>query len=243
MKESNGSKGGAEIVKRTGAAQQDHNANKTSFVETYNLHSPSLYHDVLGRYAYNQYHDAFVEALDNRPRFRSATSIFEIGCLYGNSMQALTGGVKFARLETNFTRLNPNTLTIGADIAEQALAYGRKKGIFDETMVLDMNRGLVPELQRALKRCELVLCAMCLNYFDDGIFRDALDFHRKNGGKYAIYTTVPLFDERNYNPEHMLGSVKSYERLNMKHRDLTDLERKINSGLKESMASVYFVEY
>lgn len=84
---------------------------------------------------------------------------------------------------------------------------------------------------------------MCLNYFKEGIFADVLRRFADRGGKYAIYGTVPLFDERCYAPKALGLNVKWSRSVNLRHRSLTEDEIKINGGMSESFVRVYVVEF
>ena len=83
---------------------------------------------------------------------------------------------------------------------------------------------------------------MCLNYFEDGIFASILQRFADRGGKYAIYGTVPLFDDRCYSPKALGLDVKWSKSVTLRHRSLTDDEITANGALSESFVRVYLVE-
>eukprot|EP01061_Rhynchopus_euleeides_P016302 TRINITY_DN27590_c0_g1_i1.p2 TRINITY_DN27590_c0_g1~~TRINITY_DN27590_c0_g1_i1.p2 ORF type:complete len:225 (+),score=112.02 TRINITY_DN27590_c0_g1_i1:81-755(+) len=221
--------------------------NKTSFVDTYTQSTPDMYFNELGRLGYNIYHDRLVDlfATVGKPIREGTQTLFEIGALYGNTTQAFCGGTKWIDLKGIDHGVKKSDMTVYAtDISAPALEYGKSVGLFSETYVHDMNDGFDSRLQGMVSKADLLLCFMALNYFEDNLFRQVLNYHRNNGGKYAIYSTVPMFDDRDYNPDRLLDvKPQWFKKVLLKHRDLESKEKELNGGMSESPTIIYFVIY
>lgn len=84
---------------------------------------------------------------------------------------------------------------------------------------------------------------MLLSYVKDGVFASIMQRFAANGGKFAIYSTIPVFDDRCYSPEALGLNVKWSKSVVFRHRALTDDEQKANGGVKHSFVRVYLVQF
>lgn len=84
---------------------------------------------------------------------------------------------------------------------------------------------------------------MSLSYMKDGVFASMMQRFAANGGKFAIYSTIPMFDDRCYAPEALGLDVKWSKTVVFRHRSLTEDEKQANGGVTDSFVRVYLVQF
>lgn len=116
-------------------------------------------------------------------------------------------------------------------------------GVFSQIINQDLNAPLSEDFYNALDSADTLLCMMALSYVKDGVFASVMQRFAASGGKYAIYSTIPLFDDRCYSPEKLGLNVKWSKSVVFRHRSLTADEVKANGGVQDSFVRVYLVEF
>lgn len=84
---------------------------------------------------------------------------------------------------------------------------------------------------------------MALSYIKDGVFEAIIKRFAANGGKFAIYSTILVFDDRCYSPDALGLKMKWSKSAVFRHRLMTDHEVKVNGGVTMSFVRVYLVEF
>lgn len=107
----------------------------------------------------------------------------------------------------------------------------------------NLNEPLSAAFYDALDNADTLLCMMALSYVRDGVFEEVIKRFAANGGKFAIYSTIPVFDDRCYSPEALGLQVKWSKSVVFRHRLLTDTEIKANGGVTMSFTRIYLVEF
>ncbi|KAH0593779.1 hypothetical protein MHUMG1_08530 [Metarhizium humberi] len=226
------------------------NPNKASFQHIYSEPTPLGYYKTLTPLGYGDYHDQFAQLIDtNKPNLRlGVRRVIDIGCLYGSTAIAYAQGARWTQ------SIQPQAIShldmTGVDISENALQFGLKMdvdhdqaGIFTKVINQDLNGALSRDFYHALDNADALLCMMCLSYVRDGVFASVLRRFALNGGKFAIYSTIPMFDDRCYSPKALGIEVKWSKSVVLRHRALTDDEARMNGGVADSFVRVYLVEF
>ncbi|KAJ6788390.1 hypothetical protein PWT90_04650 [Aphanocladium album] len=131
----------------------------------------------------------------------------------------------------------------GVDITENALQFGLQSGVFAKIINQNLNEPLSPAFYEALDNADTLLCMMALSYIKDDVFQAVISRFAASGGKFAIYSTIPIFDDRCYSPDALGLTVKWSRSVVVWHRLLTDAEVKANGGVTASFMRVYVVEF
>ena len=121
--------------------------------------------------------------------------------------------------------------TLGVDISEPALEFGKKAGIFDEILKLDLNALSVSESQLLKANCESanIMHINSSGYINEDVIHQIIDWFAagKEPGMIAFALVYPLEGrERIYRLRtHLLEKFKFMESISMIHRNVTDFER------------------
>lgn len=118
-----------------------------------------------------------------------------------------------------------------------------QSGVFAKIINQNLNEPLSPAFYEALDNADTLLCMMALSYIRDGVFQAVIKRFAASGGKFAIYSTIPIFDDRCYSPEALGLTVKWSRSAVLPHRLLTDAEVKANGGVTASFVRVYVIEF
>ncbi|XP_063719206.1 uncharacterized protein LOC134845986 [Symsagittifera roscoffensis] len=162
-------------------------------------------------------------------------------CCYGNDTLAYTHAYyqedfekTWASEATCYQLSKPRSFpveTLGVDISEPALEFGKKAGIFDEILKLDLNALSVSESHLLKANCESanIMHINSSGYINEDVIHQIIDWFAagKEPGMIAFALVYPLEGrERIYRLRtHLLEKFKFMESISMIHRNVTDFER------------------
>lgn len=234
-----------------------HVENKTNWHDIYSGDNPLPYFRTMSQFDYGFFQDRFLEIivphLDKVFGKETPLRTTEIGCLFGNTAMAYKFGLTWAQTGAFWedetaqpTPIRPMHIT-GCDLAVGALEYGKRRGVYDETVLQDFNQPLTPSLIQNLGESDLLVLIMISSYIHTPSFlMICLNFLRdRTRRKVITYNDTCAFDTRNWSPEAMFSNLKGWTATShfVKHRNFTEEERATRHGCTESWSYCWVVTF
>jgi hypothetical protein len=180
------------------------------------------------------------QELDNNPKSKSIEYVDLCAC-FGNTSMATVYGMTYAQICENWkdetacmtiqgTRRFPCTIT-GIDISKNAMAYGKKVGIYDTTLVCDLNDDSVPEQQAVLdtmKTADVLISTAALVYLDlEAIESIVGAFASKPAEGYMLVNFLNPFslDKADQTKQVLLKHLEFVGSMATRHRRMSQLEQ------------------
>lgn len=229
-------------------------AKKRDITPVYLAETPANYIESLDSQHYGKFQDRLSQFLEGTRKALLVSNptprVFEIGALYGNSTLALTNGMcwkEACAFWMGDKKLRSEFRVSALDLSAPALSYGKRKGIFENTYVGDVNKEFSVEAKQSLKEADVLMCFMALNYTADGRWADlcAEFLQDRTKTKYILYSTVCAFDNREFYPEKLFTGLKNWssEQTFCLHREFFEEEKAAHDGCNESWTYLYNVKF
>lgn len=169
----------------------------------------------------------------------------ELGSSYGNTTLAYKCGYKWddackawldmAKPLDKFVDVHVNAV----DLSNEALAYGKERGIFDETMQHDFSQPYTPEIAAKLQEADFVTSIMTTFYIPterwmEGCYKFLSD---RSKPKLLVYNVMQSFDQRNLTPELLFAGISNWTAQSSfnKHRNFTEIEQASHHGTRRAL--------
>ena len=188
------------------------------------------------------------EAQDNKNN--KPLKYVDLCCCFGNTTMACMNGMSYDEICDNWKdetscktitkpRRFPNivTTTVGIDISENALKYGKTVGLFDETICGDLNQSSTPEFQHVLetmKTSQIFLSTASLVYLDlhsieliISSFASSSEGGNEEEEKYMLVNFLNPFslEKADDTKKLLLKYLQFVGSMATRHRKLSQLER------------------
>lgn len=230
---------------------------KENFGSIYVENSPQSYIERLNPVDYGHYHDRYQEMVTTAlkefaPKDRPMIAV-ELGSSYGNTTLAYKCGYKWkaaceAWLDESKPLDNAFDVSVNAvDLSPEALGYGKRRGIFDETFQHDFAKPYPPEIMAKLEAADFVTSIMTTFYIPterwmEGCFKFLAD---RSKPKMLVYNVMLVFDQRNLSPELLFAGIPNWTAKSSfnKHRNMTKIEQESNHGCTEAWTTTYIVTF
>lgn len=243
-----------------GVRQITHTAamlDKENFGSIYVENSPQSYIERLNPVDYGHYHDRYTELVTAElakfaPKGRQMVAV-ELGSSYGNTTLTYKCGYKWeaackAWLDEKQPLHKAFDIYVNAvDLSNEALNYGKKRGIFDETFQHDFSQPFTPEISAKLIEADFVTSIMTTFYIPterwmQGMYTFLAD---RSKPKMLVYNVMQAFDQRNLTPELLFAGIPNWTVKSSfnKHRNLTQIEQDSHHGCKEAWTTTYLVTF
>ena len=133
------------------------------------------------------------------------------------------------------------------DLSPEALGYGKRRGIFDETFQHDFAKPYPPAIMAKLEEADFVTSIMTTFYIPterwmEGCFKFLAD---RSKPKMLVYNVMLAFDQRNLSPELLFAGIPNWTAKSSfnKHRNMTKIEQESNHGCTEAWTTTYIVTF
>ena len=179
----------------------------------------------------------------------------DLACCFGNTTMAAVHNMTVNEIRENWasetvcnTISKPRRLpmhTTGIDISENALAYGQRAGLFDDTHAADLNNPPAETrdaIEKSLEEADILLSTASLVYLDPPAIASLLDaFRRGEGEGYLLVNFLnPFALEKADETKRMLldrfefvGSTAS------RHRRMSELEQENYPGEEWALLEIW----
>jgi len=230
---------------------------KENFGSIYVENSPQSYIERLNPVDYGHYHDRYQEMITAElktfaPKNRKMIAV-ELGSSYGNTTLTYKCGYKWeaackAWLNESEPLVNKFDVHVNAvDLSPEALEYGQKRGIFDETFQHDFSQPYSPEIAAKLQEADFVTSIMTTFYIPterwmEGCYKFLAD---RTKPKLLVYNVMQAFDQRNLTPQLLFAGIPNWTAKSTfnKHRNFTKIEQDSHNGSKEAWTTTYLVTF
>jgi len=206
---------------------------------------------------YCHYHDRYQELITAElskfaPKGRQMKAV-ELGSSYGNTTLTYKCGYKWdAACNAWLKESEPlhkafDFHVTAVDLSTEALSYGKKRGIFDETFQHDFTNPFPPELAKRLEEADFVTSIMTTFYIPterwmEGCYKFLAD---RSKPKLLVYNVMQAFDQRNLSPEILFAGIPNWTARSSfnKHRNFTEIEQRSHNGNKEAWTTTYLITF
>jgi SAM-dependent methyltransferase len=195
------------------------NSSKANFNDIYVMDDPRAYFSVLGSLDYmipDIAEPVIRQILEARiARYRRKPRVLDVGCSYGinaavhrfplsfatlrrryarREMAALAS-TELASLDRNYYAAWPDTGLanfVGLDVAAPAVAYARRVGLIEESVVADLEQEeLSDEAAEIVSGVDVVISTGCVGYIGEPTFRKLLD--ASSGSPWVVSFVLRMF--------------------------------------------------
>jgi hypothetical protein len=212
---------------------------KENFGNMYHENTPQAYITRLNPIDYGHYHDRFTEMITAEfkafaPKGRQMIAV-ELGTSYGNTTLAYKCGynweaVSKAWLDEQQPLAKTFDIYVNAvDISTESLAFGKRRGIFNETFQQDFAQPYSPAIAAKLQEADFVTSIMTSFYIPterwmEGCYKFLSD---RSKPKLLVYNVMQAFDQRNLSPELLFAGIPNWTSKSAfsKHRNFTQVEQ------------------
>ena len=179
----------------------------------------------------------------------------DLAACFGNTTMATLYGMDYEAIRQNWRdeeacgsingkRRFPARAT-GIDISSSAMAYGRKVGLFDETVVVDLNVPAAEEeraVDKALSEADIVISTAALVYLEPETVRKVVDtFAGGQGEGYMLVNFLNPFglEKADATKRTLLDSLDFVGSRATRHRRLSPLEQENYPGEEWSLLEIW----
>mmetsp|Transcript_8045 Transcript_8045/g.16024 ORF Transcript_8045/g.16024 Transcript_8045/m.16024 type:complete len:242 (+) Transcript_8045:79-804(+) len=229
---------------------------KTNFGGIYEEGTPQKYVQTLVPIDYGHYHDRYTEMvneeLEKLYKGKQMKAV-ELGASYGNTTLSYRCGYNWEKsVDVWLNEEKPleykwDFHIVAMDLSENALGFGKRRGIFDTTIAHDFSVPFTPELGKHMEQADFMTSIMTTFYIPterwyEAVFKFLSD---RSKPKLLAYNMMMAFDDRNWTPEVLFNGVQKWScrRSFNKHRNFTELEQSTHHGNKEAWTMTYFVHF
>jgi hypothetical protein len=179
------------------------------------------------------------------------------GC-FGNTTMACLNGMNYQDIRANWKdaesckkvdkprRFDANVT--GIDISENALAYGKSAGIYDEIIAADLNdpdADKKAQIEKAISNADIMISTAALVYLETEAIERVLDAFAKGSGEgYILANFLNPFaiDAANAAKHALLDRFDFVGSMASRHRLMSELERENYPGEEWVMLEIWVVK-
>lgn len=151
--------------------------------------------------------------------------LLDVAALFGNTTLAAMYGWNFERScefwkddkpltedQRAKTLVNKRMKTIAIDGAPLALQYGKKMNIFDEFVVQNFTKPMLPGTELALSTADMWTMQCCISYMPLENLQKWIEIFMRDRSrpKRIVYDCNPFFDDRELTPEKLFGKYPQW---------------------------------
>lgn len=177
---------------------------------------------------------------------------------FGNTTMATLYGMSYEEIRQNWRdddacmRIDSSrrfaAKTTGIDISENAMAYGRKCGLFDEAIVADLNSppGDVAEtVDATMKAADIVISTAALVYLDEAPIKRLIDaFASGEGEGYMLVNFLNPFalEKADETKRILLDRLEFVGSTATRHRRMSELEQDNYPGEEWALLEIWVMK-
>lgn len=182
-------------------------------------------------------------------------NLVDLCACFGNTTMATVHGMSYDDIRSNWhddacaqavgaSRRFPTNIT-GIDISENAMAYGKSAGIFDDTVVSDLNE---PNSQArecvdaAMQNAQVVISTASLVYLESATVEWLVDaFARGRGEGYMLVNFLNPFalDKTDEAKRALLSRLEFVGSMASRHRLMSNVERENYPGEEWALLEIW----